>query len=83
MTEDELIELINTTLQNENEDSEINVNVTIDSEVGDDGWDSLGQLGVLAALDCALDGKVAAIQEIGGSDSVTSLIHILKKNNLM
>jgi len=83
VTKDEVISLINTILTEENTDSDVEIKITIDSEVGDDGWDSLGQLSVLAALDEAFDGKVAAINEIGDADSVKSIIQILQNNDLM
>ncbi len=58
--------------------------VTMASRIGSvEGWDSMGHLGILAALDAKLDGKAADIEELAMADSVQSIADILKSRGLM
>lgn len=58
--------------------------VTIDSTMDDfEQWDSLGHLGILAALDTFFEGKVGDIQEIGNARSVREILQILRGHGLM
>lgn len=58
--------------------------ITIDSTTKDvEEWDSLGHLGVLAALDTFFDGKVGDIKEIGTADSVRKILQILREHSLI
>lgn len=47
------------------------------------GWDSLGQLSVLAALDQLFDGKIADIHEMAEADSIEKILVILRKHALL
>jgi len=58
--------------------------VTIDMRIGAvEEWDSLGHLGILAALDKAFKGRVAGIKEMASADSVKKIIALLRKNSLI
>ena len=58
--------------------------LTVDTGIGDvEEWDSLGHLGILAALDKFFNGKVGSIREIATAKSVRQILQILKKNSLM
>ena len=60
------------------------VGVTIESTRNDfETWDSLGHLAILAALDEHFDGKVGDIKEIATTDSVRSILQILRSHGLM
>lgn len=48
-----------------------------------ENWDSLGQLGILVALDKLFAGKIAQIQEMALADSVEKILNLLKKNSLI
>jgi len=48
-----------------------------------DGWDSIGQLTILVALDNLFDGKIANIPEIAGADSVNKIFTILRNQALL
>ena len=48
-----------------------------------DGWDSLGQLSILVALDKLFDGKIANITEMAEADSVRKILEILKQHSLL
>lgn len=48
-----------------------------------ESWDSLGQLGILVALDKLFDGKIAQIQEMALADSSEKILTLLKKNYLI
>lgn len=59
-------------------------NITINTTMKDiEKWDSLGHLGILAALDKFFDGKIANIKEMATVDSVKKIIKILRNNSLM
>ena len=47
------------------------------------GWDSIGHLSILAALDELFDGKIADIQEFGLASSVKEIAKILEDNSLI
>ena len=58
--------------------------ITLESSVRDvNEWDSLGQLGILTALDRTFNGKIASIKELAKADSVKKIIQILKDNSLI
>ncbi len=58
--------------------------VTMASRIGSvEGWDSMGHLGILVALDEKLDGKAADIEELAMADSVQSIADILKSHGLV
>ena len=45
-------------------------------------WDSLGHLSILIKLDKVLDGQCSQIKDLSTANSITSIIEILKSNNL-
>ncbi len=47
------------------------------------GWDSLGQLSILAALDQLFDGKIADINEMAEADSIGKILIILRQHSLL
>ena len=58
--------------------------LTVDSDIENvEEWDSLGHLGILAALDKFFNGKVGSIKEIATARSVREILQILKENSLM
>jgi len=58
--------------------------LTVDSGIENvEEWDSLGHLGILAALDKFFNGKVGSIKEIATAKSVREILQILKENSLM
>lgn len=48
-----------------------------------EGWDSIGHLSVLMALDKLFDGKVANINEIAEAYSVPKILEALRKHSLI
>jgi len=52
-----------------------------DSDTIED-WDSLGQLGILVALDKHFKGKISSLSEIADANSVPKILTILKKNSI-
>lgn len=78
MNENEVIKIIATALKLE--DSQIDTNSSVDNV---EEWDSLGHLGILAALDKAFDGKIASIKEMATADSVEKIFQILKENSFI
>lgn len=48
-----------------------------------DGWDSIGQLGVLIRLDELFEGRVGLIPEIAEATSVDKILKILKLHSLI
>jgi len=48
-----------------------------------DGWDSLGHLSILAALDELFDGKIANITDMAEADSIPKILNILKEYSLL
>jgi acyl carrier protein len=48
-----------------------------------DGWDSLGQLSILVALDKLFVGKIASITTMAEADSMPKILDILKQHSLL
>ncbi len=48
-----------------------------------EGWDSLGHLSILAALDKIFEGKVADISEIADVNSVSKIFAVLRQHSLI
>ena len=48
-----------------------------------EGWDSIGHLSILMALDKLFEGKVAAISEIAEADYVPKILDALRKDSLI
>lgn len=48
-----------------------------------EGWDSLGHLSILVALDLKFNGKVAEIKEMAIASSVKNILSILRQNSLI
>ena len=72
INKNQLIEIVCKALENDE--------VTFDSSIYDiDEWDSLSQLSILTELDDALDGKVADIDGIANTQSVSKYMIYLKK----
>ena len=46
------------------------------------GWDSLGQLSILVALDKHFEGKISSISEMAEANSVPKILTILKENSI-
>lgn len=60
-----------------------NPDVNIDSSVDNTTeWDSLGQLGILSALDKASNGQVNDYREFNTASSVKEIIELFSKNNI-
>ena len=47
------------------------------------GWDSLGHLSILAALDSLFEGRVTEIDEIATADSVPKILVALRQHSLL
>jgi len=57
--------------------------VSIDSRVDSlTGWDSLGHLSILSALDEVFNGKITEIQEFSDVKTVKEIIELCEKYNL-
>ena len=54
---------------------------TCAEEVG--SWDSIGQLGILVALDELYDGKIASISDMAEAGSIAKIIEILKRHTML
>ena len=48
-----------------------------------EGWDSLGHLGILTALDVLFEGKIADIGEIASATSVPKILAALRRHSLV
>jgi acyl carrier protein len=48
-----------------------------------EGWDSLGHLSILAALDLLFGGKVTEIREITTADSIPKILVALRQHSLL
>jgi len=48
-----------------------------------EGWDSLGHLSILAALDSLFEGRVTEIGEIVTADSVPKILVALRQHSLL
>ena len=46
-------------------------------------WDSMGHLSVLVALDTRLEGKVSKIEEMAEANSVSKILGLLRRNDLL
>jgi acyl carrier protein len=50
---------------------------------GLEGWDSLGHLSILAALDLLFGGRVTEIREITTADSIPKILVALRRHSLL
>ena len=58
--------------------------VGLDTEAEDvEGWDSLGHLSILTALDVLFEGKVVNINEIASASSVPTILAVLRQHSLI
>ena len=58
--------------------------VGLDAESEDvEGWDSLGHLSILTALDELFEGKVVEISEIATATSVPKILTVLRNHSLI
>ena len=48
-----------------------------------EGWDSLGQLSILVALDKHFEGKISSISEMAEANSVQKIISTLRENSIL
>lgn len=48
-----------------------------------EGWDSLGQLNILVALDEKFSGRVSEIAELAKATSVRKIVEILQKHHVV
>ena len=48
-----------------------------------DGWDSMGHLSILLALDKMFEGKVAGISEIAEANSIPKVLQGLRQHSLI
>ena len=48
-----------------------------------EGWDSLGHLSILTALDVLFEGKVGGIEELASTTSVREILAALRRHSLM
>ena len=63
---------------------ELKRDVTIEDSVDTlKGWDSVGHLAILVAVDRALDGKASEIKGLVQCQSVKSLCQVLRENRLL
>ena len=72
MNKDNLITIIKDALETE----DIDFNSSMENT---DGWDSLGHLSILSAIDQNLDGQASKLDELASATSVENIISILKK----
>ena len=47
-----------------------------------EGWDSIGQLSILIALDKHFEGKISSISEMSEANSVQKIFTTLKENSI-
>ena len=73
--EDKIIALITDALMGE----DVNGGSTVDNLPG---WDSLGHLSILSALDEASGGKINEISEFNDVKSVKEIVELCEKHNL-
>jgi acyl carrier protein len=58
--------------------------VDLDATAEDlEGWDSLGHLSILAALDLLFGGRVTEIREITTADSIPKILVALRRYSLL
>ena len=72
---DKIINLIQVAL----DDKTIRIDSTNETVVG---WDSLGHLSILSALDKVTDGKVSEIRDFNDVSSVSQIIKLFNDHNL-
>ena len=48
-----------------------------------EGWDSIGHLSILVALDKFYDGRIAAIPDMATANSVPKILNLLELNSLI
>lgn len=77
MTTNELLEIIRSALE---APRKITTEDTADSV---EGWDSLGQLAILVAIDKKLGGQAAGIKDLAQCQSVRSIQEVLHKYRLL
>jgi acyl carrier protein len=77
ISENDLLKLIQTSLKSK---AKINLKSNADNS---QGWDSLGQLSILTALDKKLKGKTSKLGTLAVADSVGKILKILKSNKLL
>ena len=77
ISENDLLKLIQTSLKSK---AKINLKSNADNS---QGWDSLGQLSILTALDKKLTGKTSKLGTLAVADSVDKILKILKSNKLL
>ena len=77
ISENDLFKLIQTSLK-----SKAKINLKSNA-VNSQGWDSLGQLSILTALDKKLKGKTSKLGTLAVADSVGKILKILKSNKLL
>ncbi|MFL2790429.1 MAG: hypothetical protein ACJZ8I_01215 [Paracoccaceae bacterium] len=70
-----IINLISSAL----DDSNISITSTNENV---SGWDSLGHLSILSALDDATDGKVSGIRDFNDVSTVSQIVKLFEKHNL-
>jgi len=82
MTEQDLVALIQGALDAAHEQPGM-AHVTIDSEFGDDGWDSLTHVSVLTTLDERFDGRFARLPGVDLAFSVRAIHAVLVRHGLI
>uniref|UniRef100_UPI0040474163 hypothetical protein n=1 Tax=Limnohabitans sp. TaxID=1907725 RepID=UPI0040474163 len=73
--QDRIISILTDALMGEN----VNADSTVDNLTG---WDSLGHLSILSALDEASGGKINAISEFNDVKSVRDIVNLCEVHNL-
>lgn len=76
MTKNDLLELVALALDLDEVDESASMNNL-------DDWDSLGHLSILTSLDKKLQGKASSISGLASATSISSIITLLKDNNLI
>ena len=77
ISENDLLKLIQISLK-----SKAKITLKSNSD-NSQGWDSLGQLSILTALDKKLKGKTSKLGTLAVADSVGKILKILKSNKLL
>ena len=77
ISENDLLKLIQISLK-----SKAKITLKSNSD-NSQGWDSLGQLSILTALDKKLKGKTSKLGTLAVADSVDKILKILKSNKLL
>jgi len=78
ITKSEVIAVIETAL-------EMQPGLLLDNARAEDeeAWDSLGQLSILVALDKLFSGKIAGLTEMAEANSISKILTLLSKKNLI